>query len=228
MRLMTMINKKFLLALMFSGISGILLSQDNDFGIWYGMSGTYRLDKHFETKLSASLRTIDNASKTDQYFAEGGICYHFNDYLSSECSYRIINKKEIDSAFHFRHKLFLNIKGTLPAGRFNFDCRLMYQKSMKSFMEYENDIISRDYARLKLKANYSGPTSPLKPFVSFESFVPIFNNNGFDIKKTRSSAGVEVRISNHSSFEAAYIYEKYNKAVVPDMHILSVSYDLIF
>jgi hypothetical protein len=228
MRLMMMINKKFLLALLFFTISGILLSQDNDFGIWYGMSGTYRFDKHVDLKISASLRTIENASETDQYFGEGGISYRFNDYVSCEGSYRIINKKEIDSAFHFRHKLFFNIMGTLPAGRFIFDGRLMYQKTMESYMEDESSVLSRNYARLKLKTSYSSPTSPLKPFVYIETFVPVFKNNGFDIKKTRYSAGVEVKISHHSSFEASYIFEKFNKAAVQDMNIISFNYDLVF
>lgn len=223
-----MIKGKFLLAVFFSFLSGIILSQDNDFGIWAGVSGTYKFDKHLEAKISASLRTINNTSVTDQYFAEIGLGYKFNDYFALEGSYRMINKKETDSEFHFRHKLYLSIKGTLPAGRFTFSGRMMYQKTMKTYIEDGNDMIPEHYARLKLKTSYSSPTSPFSPFVSFEPFVPLKNGNGFEIKKSRSSAGVEIRISNHSSLEAGYIYESYKKTGVPHMHILSVNYDLVF
>lgn len=226
--MMTMIKRKLLLAIFFSALSGIILSQNNDFGIWAGVSGTYRLDKHLEAKMSVSLRTIDNTSKTDQYFAEVGLGYRFNDFVTLEGSYRMISKQEADTAFHFRHKLFFGVKGTLPAWRFTFSGRLMYQKTMKSYIDEGNDLIPDHYARLKLKASYSTPTSPFSPFLSFEPFIPIKNGNGFEIKKSRSSAGVEVRISNHSSFEAGYIYESYKKTGVPHMNILSVSYDLVF
>jgi hypothetical protein len=225
---MMMINKNFLLTILFSSISGIIISQKSDFGIWGGVSATYRLDKHLEAKISASLRTLENTSKIDQYFAEIGIGYRFNDNFSCEGSYRIINKQEFDTVYHFRHKLFFNIKGTLPAGRFLFSSRLMYQKTMKAYIEDANDMIPRHYARLKLKTSYSGPTSPFRPFVSFEPFVPIFNDSGFKINKSRSSAGIEIKISNRSSFETAYIFEKVNSTGVPAMHIFSMNYDLVF
>jgi len=226
--MMTMIKRKFILAILFSSLTGIILSQENDFGIWASVSGTYRFDKHLEAKLSASIRTIENTSKTDQYFAEVGLGYKFNDYVALEGSYRMINKQETDAEFHFRHKLYLSIKGTLPAGRFTFSGRLMYQKTMKTYIEDGNDMIPKHYARFKLKTSYSSPTSPFSPFLSFEPFIPIKKSNGFEIKKSRSSAGVEVRISNHSSFEAGYIYESYKKTGVPHMHILSLNYDLVF
>jgi hypothetical protein len=223
---MMMINRNFILTVLFSSLSGIILSQGNDFGIWGGVSGTYRLDNHLEAKISASVRSIENASRIDQYFAEIGIGYSFNDYFSCAGSYRMINKQEFDSVYHFRHKLFFSIKGSLPAGRFIFSGRLMYQKTTKAYIEDANDLIPTHYARLKLQTNYSSPTSPLKPFVSFETFVPIFNNSG--TRKSRSSAGIEVKISNHSSLETAYIYENIKMKGVPGKHILSVSYDLIF
>jgi hypothetical protein len=226
--MMTMIKKNFLLTIIFAGMSGIILSQGNDFGIWAGASGTYRLNRHLEARLSACLRTINKTSKTDQYFAEVGLGYKLNDYLSCEGSYRIINKNEADTAFHLRHKFYFNIKGTLPAGKFIFSGRLMYQKAMKSYIEDGNDLIPSHYIRLKLKTSYSGPASPLKPFLSFEPFVPILNGKGFEIKKSRTSAGVEIRISRHSSLEAAYIYERNKKTDVPQMHIFSVGYDLVF
>lgn len=225
---MMMINKKLLAIVLFSTFSGFILSQKNDFGIWGGMSGTYRLDKHLEVILSASLRTMENTSKIDQYFAEAGIGYRFNDYLSAETSFRIISKQENDSAYHFRQKFFLSVKGTLPAGRFLFSGRLMYQKAMKSYIEDANDMIPRHYARLKLKTNYSSPTSPFKPFVSFEAFIPIKNDSAFEVRKSRSSAGIDVKISSHSSFETAYIYEKVNTNVASGRHILALNYDLIF
>jgi hypothetical protein len=226
--MMTMIKKNFLLTIIFAGMSGIILSQGNDFGIWAGASGTYRFNKHFEARLSACLRTINKTSKTDQYFAEAGLGYRLNDYLSCEGSYRIINKNEADTAFHLRHKLYFNIKGTLPAGKFIFSGRLMYEKAMKSYIEDGNDLVPSHYIRLKLKTSYLSPASPLKPFMSFEPFVPIFEGNGFEIKKSRSSAGAEIRISRHSSLEVSYIYERNKKTDVPQMHIFSAGYDLVF
>lgn len=224
---MTTIKGKLLLFIL-SACSGIVNCQDGDFGLWAGLTGKYDISKRLETELDLSVRTNNNASSVEQYFAEGGLTYNFNEYISIGGSFRLINMIEYDSVYHFRQKFYFNFKGTIPAGKFIFSGRLMYQKAVRTFVEDNNRLIAKHYSRLKLKASYENSVSPLHPFISVEPFMPLFNNKGFKIKKTRYSAGLELEISNRSAIEASYILEDKSKAGAGNLHVLSLNYGLKF
>jgi hypothetical protein len=223
-----MMNKPLILILFLFIITGTAGGQDNEFSLWSGFTGKHDFNKHLEAELALVMRTTGNMAAIDQYFAEGGLTWQFNDFVSCGASYRLTNKLEDDSKYHFRQKFYFNIKGTLPAGKFSFSGRMMYQNAVRSYIEDENDPISEHNARLKLKATYNPNTTPFKPFISYESFIPVAAGKGFNIEKSRSAAGTEIRISRNNSFELSYIFENYSKIGKTDKHILSLNYELKF
>lgn len=212
----------------FSFLPVLLSGQDNDFGVWTTLKGKHDFNKHLEAGISLVLRTAENASKTDQYSGEFSLGYNFNDYFSLGASYRAINKLEKDERYHFNQKFYLNMKGTLPLGRFEFSGRLMYQKALMTYIEDDSDPLSRHYARIKLKAGYDSKSSALKPFISWEPFMPLSGDPDYRIEKCRYSAGTELKISRRSSLEISYIFENKTKLTKTDMHIISLSYELEF
>jgi hypothetical protein len=223
-----MISKRYLLMILLFQAYILACSQENDFGVWLDIKAKHKIMQNLDGELSGSIRTIENTSSVDQFFGEGGLKYKLNKFWSAGGSYRFISKLEDDSEFHVRHKVFIFAKASLYAGRFEFSERLMYQRTVKTYIENDNDLIPVNYARLKLETTYSGSSSPVKPFLSVEPFIPILQDKGFQFRKIRGSAGVALNLSARSRIEAGYIYEKYSKKGATDMHIISVEYNFRF
>jgi hypothetical protein len=97
-----------------------------------------------------------------------------------------------------------------------------------TYIEDDSDPLSKHYARIKLKADYESKSSPLKPFISWEPFMPLSGDPDYKIEKSRYSAGTELQISRRSSFEISYIFENKTKITKTDMHVISLSYELEF
>lgn len=222
------VNRTFLFYLVLFNLSLNLSAQGNDFGIWAGVTGKHEFSKKLDAELFLSFRTTDKTSVLDQYFAEPGINYSINNYLSAGGSVRLINKLEDDDLYHFRQKFYLYCKGEVPAGKFYFSGRLTYQMAVKTYVENEIDPQSENFLRFKVKAGYDSKTSPLRPFISFEPFFTVFDATGNGIGKTRTSAGCDLKITRKSSVEAAFIYENFTKEGKAGKNILSVGFQKIF
>jgi hypothetical protein len=225
--MMTMTKKGFFLFL-FILISGISYSQDDDFGLWFGVSAKHEILKKLDAEISGCLRTFNNSAQIEQSFIEGGVQYSYNKYISLSGSYRLVSSLEDDSKYYFRHKLFLDLKATLPSGNFSFSGRARIQRTTKTYIENEEDMISRYYGRLKLKAAYNIPSLPLKPYFYFEPFLPLSSDSGFEVSKYRLSAGAELQITGKTSLEAEYIYQRDYKPDISVAHIISINYKIKF
>ncbi len=175
MRKRTMMRIKkavFLFILIGSGLS--VYSQNKDFGIWYGVAAEHKLADKLELDLSGVLRTFNNASKIEEVFLEAGLTYKVNDYFSAGASYRITENIEDDDAFHLRHKWFVDVKGTLPAGDLTVTARARFQKRYKTYFEDEEDKIPDSHLRTRLKVHYDIPNFKINPYLSAELFLPVF------------------------------------------------------
>jgi len=202
--------------------------QNSDFGIWYGINAEHSLSKKIEFDISAMLRTNNNASMFEQFFLEGGVSYKFNKHLTISGAYRFTEKVEYTSVRYPRHKLFADVKGSLPAGNFTFSSRLRLQYEKKTFITEEADKVPAYQGRIKLKAVYKIPAFFVNPYLYVESFSPLFQSSDRVIDKCRFSAGFEVRIAAKHSFETEYIYQLDNNSQKSYMNILSLNYNIKF
>jgi hypothetical protein len=226
--MMMMMIKKNLFLIIFIFVTGISFSQSDDFGIWLGVNAEHRLVRKLDAELSGCLRTFNNTSQIEQSFLEGGLQYSFNKYISLAGSYRIISNLEEDSRYYFRHKLFLDLKAALPSGNFSFSGRLRIQRTTKTYIEDDEDLMAKFYGRLKLKASYKLPSSPLKPYIYLESFSPLFSNSPLAISKYRLSAGFDLMISRRSSADLGYIFQRDYHPHISNLHIISLTYNIKF
>jgi hypothetical protein len=225
---MMMMTKRILLIILFFLTAGITYSQEDDFGIWLGVSAKHELIKKLDIELSGCIRTFNNTSQIEQVFLEGGVQYDLNKYLSLSGSYRLTSMLEDDSKYYFRHKLFLDMKATLPAGNFSFSGRARIQRTTKTYIEDDEDLKSEYTGRFRLAAVYSIPSFPLKPYVYCEPFFPLASGSGFMVSKNRLSAGAELQISLKSSIEAEYIFQRDYTPRISDCNIISVNYKIKF
>lgn len=221
-------NIRFLFFLFCALIPSVIFGQNDDFGIWYGIDVEHKLVKKLDLKLSSQIRTFNNASQVDQALIEGGLQYKLNDYLSTAGSYRFTGKLENDSRFHVRHKLFAEIKGSLPLNDLTFSARIMLQIMERTYIEEEEDEIPKYAGRMKLKAEYDIPKFPLNPFLSIETFTPLFEQSEVLIDKERFATGFEYKMNKKHALEISYILERYSLPEALLYHVISLKYGLNF
>lgn len=209
-------------------ITSSVYNQESDFGIWYEVNAEKSFSKKFDINASAMIRTFENASKIEQAYMEMGASYNLNKYVGFAASYRIGNYVEDDDLYHLRHKWFADIKGSLPLKNIVFSARLRLQILARTYFEDASDKKAEYDGRLKLKGTYKIPGSPVNPYLIFETFSPVFRSEGRLIDKSRSTIGLECKITRKHIVETEYIYQRDNVPHLSIMHIVSLSYTLKF
>jgi hypothetical protein len=220
--------RNFFLYLFFVLITGSVYCQDSDFGLWYEVNAEKALGKKFDIEASVMVRTFDNASKIEQAFFETGVTYDLNKYVGFSVSYRIGNYVEDDYLYHLRHKWFADIKGSLPLEKFVISARLRLQLLDRIYIEDPSDKKAEYDGRFKLKGMYKIPHFPVNPYVIFETFTPLFRSSDNVIEKSRSTLGLEYKISKKHIIDTEYIYQRDNSPHLKIMHIISLSYTFKF
>lgn len=222
-----MMNKKLILLLLLV-IPVLSFGQTNDLGLWLGVDVQHKLKKKLDLEFSGNIRTFNNISQIDQEFIEGGLQYSLSKVFSVAGSYRFVNTLENDELYHFRHKLFFDLKASVPYRNLDFSGRLRIQRTTRTYIEETEDEIPQYQARMKFKTEYDFSTFPLDPYVYAELFLPIEKNNGFEITKSRVSAGAKLTVSGRSSVDFEYIYQKDKKPYEINTDIISVNYSFRF
>jgi len=207
---------------------GLLYSQESDFGLWYEVNAEKSLNKKFDLEATTQIRTFRNGSKIEQAYFEAGATYNLNKYLGFAVLYRIGNYAEDDDLYHIRHKWFGDIKGSLPVKRFHFSARLRLQVMDRVYTENQSDNKAEYDGRMKLKAIYKIQKFPVDPYVTFETFTPVFRNSGRLIDKCRTTIGLEYKINKKNFINTEYINERDNSPELSIMNIISLSYTFKF
>lgn len=227
--MMMMMNKRSALIILFSFFAAVTFSQKKDFGIWYGISAEHKFSNKIELDLATCFRTYKDASELEEAFLEAGVTYKFNKYLSASGSYRFTeNIEKDDNAFHIRHKLFADLKGSLPVGRFDMSLRLRFQERFKTYYEDEEDKIPDSHGRIRFKTQYDIPSFPLNPYVSAEIFIPMFTETTRSVDKNRFEGGVEYSFNKKHSIELEYMLQRDYLPKLSDISVISVNYSFDF
>ncbi len=225
---MMMMIRYYVFFFLLLAIASAVYSQDTDFGLWYEVKAEKSLNKKFEITGSVMVRTFEDASIIEEAFTEIGASYRLNKYIGFALSYRIGNYLEDDDLYHIRHKWFGDIKGSLPAGQFVFSARLRLQMIARTYIEDEKDDRAEYDGRLRLKAVYKIPDFPVNPYLSFETFSPVFRNEGRLIDKSRSAVGLEFKITSKHYLETEYVYQRDTYPNLSILNIISLSYTFKF
>jgi hypothetical protein len=225
---MMMTTRKKLNILILFLLPSVAFAQTRDFGIWYGVSAEHKLTKKLEIDLSANIRTFNNGAKIEEAFLEGGLSYNLSKHFAIAGSYRITDNIENNNFYYYQHKILLDLKGTLPAGKFSFSGRFRFQTRVKTYIKDDNDEHPDYTGRIKIKAVYKTSTFPVDPYIYAESFCPMFSANSGTIGKNRFAAGLDFKVTRHSSVELEYIFQRDYQPHLSDINIISVNYDIKF
>ena len=205
-----------------------VFSQNSDLGIWYEINGEYSLNKKIDLTATGMLRTFSNGTKLEQAFLEFGTSYSFNKYLSVAAAYRLTNFLENNYEYHIRHKWFADIKGSYSINKFAFSTRFRFEIQKRTYFEKESDKLPEYDGRIKFKVMYKIPKFPVNPYISVESFSPMFENSDVLIAKARYATGLEFKINKKNYIESDYIFQRVYSPHVSIMHIISLSYTFKF
>lgn len=224
---MAMIKNVLLLTCLFAPEIS-LLAQENDFGIWFELNTQNKFSKRFESELSAEIRTFSNSSKVQQAFLVGGLQYNFTKNISFTGSYRLISRLEDDGVYYWRHKMTADLNAAIPKRNFTFLSRLRLQRAKKTYIEDAEDLNAKYVIRCRLKANYKIPGVPVKPYLYYEAFAPLFTGSDSGVEKYRLSAGAELKLTFRSEIQAGYIFQRDTKPKIRNMNIISAGYTIKF
>jgi hypothetical protein len=209
-------------------ISAEAYCQDNDFGLWYEVNTEKAFNKKFGIDGTVQVRTFKNGSTIEQAYAEAGVTYDVNKYLGFAGSYRIGNYLDKDDLYHIRHKFFADVKGSLPAGNFNFSLRVRLQLMARINKAEESDNTDEYDGRAKLKVMYKIPRFPVDPYISFETFSPLFSNSDYLVEKSRGTAGIQWKITKKHIIKAEYINQRDKTPHLSVLNIACIGYTFKF
>lgn len=216
----------FLLLLLMTCASAY--SQESDFGLWYEVNAEKSLGKKFDLSGSLNVRTFENASTVDKAFLELGASYDPNKYLGFAGSYRIGSYLEKDDLYHRGQQIFTDIKGSVPVNNFEFSTRVRLQITKRSYSKEGSSNPTEYDGRIKLKGKYKIPHFPLDPYLSFEIFTPMFRSSEQFVSKSRSTAGVDYKISKKHLAGMEYTYQRDNTPHLKIINLITVSYTYRF
>jgi hypothetical protein len=204
----------------------VIKAQEPDFGIWYEAKADRKIIKDLKFELETSLRTDQNASNIESFYAEPGLRYKFNDYFSAGIYYRFIEQKQGDGRFYARHRWFVQLRGELPVRRFTFSARYRIQEQFRTYIRDPEDEIPEWYHRLRLEISYDIKGIPLKPYVNAEARSQLFSPNNIMIEKWRYIAGAEYTIHKKHTFGLEYIYNTSRVSKPARMNTIGVTYSI--
>lgn len=177
-------------------------SEHDDFGIWGDIQATKNWDK-FYVALRAEGRSNNMSRSLDCWYIRPIIGVKPLKWLKIDAAYDFLMLPEQ----RIRHDFLFSITGTLKKENLSVSLRERY---MMMWIQQDNKFSHA--LRSYLIAQYQIGKSPFAPYLAIEMFT-------WDKwQKTRHYVGTEIKVSEHSSFDIAYMY--YTFANKPAEHLI--------
>lgn len=227
----------------------------NDFGLWTGFSAEKKLNKQWTVNAEAEYRLRDDWGSTDRWSVGLSVDYRIIKGLKASAGYEYIDDHEQKYTWHTdgtpnkyakywrpRHRVHVDLAGSLNAGRWKFTLRERWQYSYKpekilegryDFDKDRNDGKQKIYGgkaanilRSRLKAEYNIRHTPLTPYAYAEIY------NRWYLSRERVAAGLEWEINKHMQLDTYYLFQhnKDDDEGKPDtnQHIIGIQYTVKF
>lgn len=222
-----------LLPLLASAQDAISIGQEDepdDFRSRISASVGGDIGRYLSWKVSEEIRVKDSFRRFDRFYTSATLEYKALRWLKIAPEYTLINLLDVDTKsdgsvekeWETRHRVALNITGTLKVGGWKFSLRerpqVMIRCDSINFMEKNKAAF---VLRSRAKASYTFRKAPLTPYVFVEMTNTLntpkeFSGYALDgsikadfklknyISKMRYSAGVEIHINSHNKFDINY------------------------
>lgn len=235
-------NRKICAVLAFLGMSATSSAQSDDFGMWYELSSEKKLSQKWSLGVEGEFRTRNNTKTADRWSAGISAEYKITKGLKAAAGYTFLydnNAEELTwknslpnkwtpSYWGSRHRLYLQLAGSVSSGHFSFSLRERWQYTYRpeaqdkkynfSWDEDANDNVyisgytlepvkgkGKNVLRSRLGVDYDIPHSKFEPFANVE----LFNDKG-GIAKMRYQLGTDYKIKKRHVLSFTYRYQTVN------------------
>lgn len=214
----------------------------DDFGMWYELGAEKKISKKWSVGIDGEFRTRNNTRTADRWSAGLSAEYKFFKGLKAAAGYTFLydnNREELTwknnlpnkwtpSYWGVRHRLFVQLAGSVSAGHFSFSLRERWQytyrpeaQDKKYNFKWAEDADDNDYIsgyamepvkgkgknvlRSRLQVSYDIPNSKFEPFANAEMF-----NDNDGISKMRYQIGTDYKIKKKHVLSLTYRYQTVN------------------
>lgn len=219
---------KKVLLVFFAIIPSLASAQNKDFGIWYNISARYEVIKNLRIEVSEELRTISNASETDQFFTEVGLNYKLNDYVNFGGYYRYIKKRDNDKDFNTRNRFFGEVELNLPFNRFELSYRNRLQRQINKDADDVEEKAPILYNRHKVSLKYNIRKVKLTPSVFYERFYRLKYIDSYFYDNVRYGINLNYKFNKRHLVSTGFLIDEDLFPTKKQRNILTLSYRYTF
>lgn len=179
----------------------------DDASLWLGVNIEKKISKKINLSFSNQTRFDRNFSRYRMGYQDLGFEYRLLKFLNIQGDYKLIHRQLLDESFSIRHQFNLALVLNKNFGLWSMTFRNRWQCQFKDVYSSEDGKIPQWVNRNKLTLKYDF-NKRIQGFVSSELnyiFRPV-QEAKWD--RVRSSAGLEYKITKHSSVELYYTFQR--------------------
>jgi len=204
-------------------------AQQNDFGVWAGVSLKHKFSQRFSATLEEQIRLNQNAMAIAQYFTDASLEYSLSKKFKFAFGYRFINNFQ-QTYYSKRHRMYADLSYKTKFEKFQFILRTRLQEQQKDIHSSEVGYIPDWYSRNKLTAKLD-LTKKYMPYASAEMMYLIKAPNATVnyIEKWRYTIGVEYEFNREHSLDIYYLIQRDRMINDPiTLYAVSIGYAYTF
>jgi hypothetical protein len=223
-------KKHFWIALL-SGIFfvSIAQAQQNDFGIWAGVSISHKFTQRLSGTVEEQIRLNQNATAIDQYFTDLSLEYSLSKKFKFAFGYRFINNFQ-QTYYSKRHRIYADLSYKTKFSMLQFILRTRLQEQQKDIYSSETGYIPAWYSRNKITTKLD-LNRKYTPYASAEMMYLIKAPNVSInyIEKWRYCFGVEYDFNRMHSLDFYYLIQRDRMINEPiTLYAFSINYKFTF
>lgn len=196
---------------------GEATAQNNDFRIYTKAGVKFDIIDKVSNTSELELRTKDNTSSIDVLRFNTSFGYKFNKHFNMALGYALIGKLSSTSETVISNRYWIDATGSVSASLFTFSLRERFQQT---FALGENVVLLRS----ELKGQISIPETILKPYLSVEPHLFLFNELK-GLKELRFNLGTSIAINKNNDLQVYGRYTRnFNNILTPNHFVLGINY----
>jgi len=179
----------------------------------------YKIKKGFHINTQLQLRTKDDFSSIGRYQATVGGDYKINSFLKAGLGYVYMSVKNSSDEWNPRHRVYLDLSGTLKSGDWRFSLKETLQLTHRSGVNVYQTTPNALSLKSRIKAEYKGFAS-LDPYLFIEARTALndpsctanwdgsaysdYSFNGYNdayFNRLRGAIGMDYKIDTHNSLD---------------------------
>lgn len=177
----------------------------DDSQLWTHVKLKKEINKKIDMNLKLQGRFTNNITKIGRGSSKIGISYKINKNIKLSASYAYLEKSNRKGIYKTQHRYYLALTLKKDLKRFEFSYRNQFMCSyIKPFTRYEG-YIAYLYDRNKITINYEA-TKRMLFYIAEEVNMPLNNPQLKGLSRSRSYAGLELKVRKHQKLELYFMY----------------------